>query len=292
MATKKKIVSKAAEVKSVETNNVVEKVAARKPADIIQEFSGLGIKVQAELSDISAKIADGRRQFDEVNQAIAARETRLADLFQIEAELLSLDEVKSQRLAAEEANDAYLAALEVERTREDNEYNYNLTRKRREDLDKYNDQVAAAKRSEEARRAELETDWDAREEAIASSEEELAALRTQVAGFPELVAKEVKKAEAILSNVLSKDHRHAIDLLAKDKQAADQIAAQVISSLKAELANAKSLADGLNLSLADARAEVKEIAAKALESAAGQQALAAMQSSLNSLNQGNGKGGR
>lgn len=282
MAAKKKgsaTPTKKSEIQAAETAVVVEKVSKLKSPGVVQAFTDLKLKVHAEIDKLSASVSEGIRTLEEVGSAIEAQQNRLQELYAIEKEALTLDEVRGLRLAEEARFEAYQADLEIRREREEEEYQYNLSRDRQAEIDAYDDTVRTrdrvdAEKAEKKARALAE-----REAAVAAQEAELASLRSLVEAHPVAIEAAVKKAEAILGNVLKRDYEHKTQIALKDFEAAHKVANQEIVALRDRLGSCQATIDSLNSALDRARAEVREIAAKAVESASGQQALAALQAS-------------
>lgn len=281
MGRPKKTVAKAVEVQAVETQAVVEKVKNVKAADVVASLSNLSVEVQKKIAGLTGDLSGALAKFDEVQAAIVASEARLQELFNVQAELLVLDEVVDQIQQGRLVYETERAERDAGRKRDEEEYSYSLNRMRKENTDKWNDEIAARKRSEDLRREQLERSWAEREAVLKGQEQEVASLRAQVANIPTDVDAAVKKAEAILSNVLKKHYETQAALLAKDAEGAAKLAEQTIQSLNATIMELDAQNDKLQAQLEAARGEVKEIAAKAVEAASGQQALSTLQNSLN-----------
>jgi hypothetical protein len=289
---KGKTVSKAVEVKNVEAVEAVKKVNVVKVPDVLKDFSDLKLNMTNAVSRLENDYTSRLTAYAEVNLAIEARQARLKELFSVEDELLAIDELKRRREELENEVEEYEASIQEERDREQTEYDYELQRTRKQATDLYNDQVAARNRSEKLREEELKRSWEAREQVLKDQENEVKVLRETVAGIDARVASEVKHAEAILTNVLKRNYEQESALAAKDAESARKILEAQNTSLTSELTNARSQVANLQSQLEAARAEVRDIAVKTVESASGQQALAAVQASLAQQNVPGGKNSR
>lgn len=278
MATKKtQKPSKTNEIAAVETAQVVEKVARLKRPDVLQSVSDLSIQVQDTLANLGVSLSGQLAQRDNLGVAIEASEARLKELFEVEQQLLDLDALKAERVESALAYQAELGARQEAYQQEDAEYQYLLKRARRDEADKYADRLANERKTEALQAAARKAELDDRESAVADAESEIEGLKEQVDGHEAAIKAAVGQAEAILKAVLTKDFNHKAEITAKDAESAAKLAGQEIASLRLQVASTQKLADDLNSQLADARAQVQEIASKAVEAGSGQQALAAIQ---------------
>jgi colicin import membrane protein len=126
----------------------------------------------------------------------------------------------------------------------------------------------------------LDKNWGQREEELKKREKELEDLRTQVASIPEQIRKAENAAAAVSGNSVKKEYETKIVLATKDAETAQKLAAQEVASLRAALEKAHAQLAELKTQLDQAHHDVKEISAKALESASGRSAMEALQKVL------------
>ncbi len=126
----------------------------------------------------------------------------------------------------------------------------------------------------------LEKNWTEREAEMKKREMEIEGLRAQVASHPEVVKKEVNAAVAVATNSVKKEYETKIVLAAKDTETAQKLAAQELAAMKLALDKATVQITDLRTQLEQAHRDVKEISAKALESASGRSAMEALQKVL------------
>jgi hypothetical protein len=226
-----------------------------------------------------------------IESAIELKQQSLKQLYAIEREAISLDELQAeiehQRKAWDEEQrekEREFKMRVAERTklwqREEEEYDYKLAQEHKKTTDTFTDQMAQAEKDNKGRQETLEKSWSERETELKKREVELADLRKQVENFPEVVKKEVNAAVAIATNSLKKEYETKIVLAAKDTETAQKLATQEINSLSQTIVKLQAQIDGLKEQLDQAHHDVKEISAKALDSASGRSAMEALQKVL------------
>jgi len=105
-------------------------------------------------------------------------------------------------------------------------------------------------------------------------------LKDQVAEFPKTLENQVSKERAAVASQLKRDYEHQIQLLTKDSEASKVLFDQKEKALVNQINEMKMQIQTLNEQLDSARTDSKEIAAQALQSAAGKQVVDALQKSM------------
>jgi hypothetical protein len=269
-------------VVSAENTGVLDIVKTLKAPNVVDELAKLQLKVQDQFSNITGSITNELARLNQVQTAITLQEQRLKELFQIESEAVSLDDLKAQREQWRSDWDAEQARLEQERERDDQEYQYELNRVRKAAEDKYNETVARTKRDETLRAEQLNTEWAKRETVLKLAEQELVDLRAQIVAMPETIRKEVSKAEAIRENSLNREHKHALEMLNQTHTSEKTVMKANIDSLNMTITHLREHVTGLDTQLAEARRDSKEVAQKALESASSRDLATNLQRALES----------
>ena len=174
--------------------------------------------VELAAEDVKSNIfsAEMNDKYTNLTKAIEIQEEKLKELYGIEQELLTLETVVNAsktlifQMRKEEKDfnadienkkqkkrDEYDAlqeslkqsykqsedALMEQHKRSEEEYKYNLSRKRKLEEDEYADKKAARDKADAEKKAEL----DARENAIKEQEEEIRAMREEIAGIQEKI---------------------------------------------------------------------------------------------------------
>jgi hypothetical protein len=225
---------------------------------------------------------------DTVNQAITLKEDRLKELYDIEKEAITIDDLRAQR--EEEAKEwskkkqekdaqwtEELAEREKFRKREHEEYVYATKQNQKRIKDEFDAEVARTKREEHIRQELLQREWNAREEEIAKQEDEITGLRNQVAGFDGRLKSEIGKAEAILGNTLKRQYEHDILIMKKDAENERKMNEAHAAMLQQTIGGLQDQIKDLQVQLTAARADARDVASQALQSASGRQVAEALQ---------------
>ena len=281
MATPRKTTNK-------KTDKVIEAVTDLKPQTVIEEIGALQSKLQNTLAGLSAQISTKIEQMNNVDEAITVKQTELQDLYSIETEAISLDEMRNQCLQEDidwqkKCDDRQLqwddeVAQRAKRwQREEEEHVYDMTQKKKRAVEEYNVEVTTRRRAEAIRQEDFDKNWTAREQAIASQEKEMADLKTQVTGFEDKLKAEVAKAEAIVGNRFKKEHEHELAMLKKDIDSERLLNSTKVSALDDTINNLQTQILDLQKQLTEARTDAKDVTSAALRSASGRQAMQALQ---------------
>lgn len=281
MATKKNVKKKTAEVSfdTVKTLNA---------NDVVNEIGTLQVGIQQQLANISAAITGKLEQLHNTENAIHAMEDRLNEIYNIEKEVLSLEEVKAMRAEEDEKFGKYVAARhqewmdeQMERNkkwqREEESHNYEVALQKKKFADEFNAEVAAHKRAEKVRTDELLNDWNKRESELKAHENEFVDLQNKVASFDDRLKAEVSKAEKIAADCVKRSYEHQMQLLQKDQESEQAISEAQIKSYGLTISQLQNQIADLNNQLIAARSDAKEVTSQALQSASGRQVADALQ---------------
>ena len=172
-------------------------------------------------------------------------------------------ERKNAELQAE--HDAHSKKLKVERTRENEEYQYNLTRTREKENNAWLDEKAAREselQKREARIAELLADAESKAEYIRSIEE-------KSANVPALIESERQSAVAAATELLEQEHGHQAALAEMESKNAVARLEDKAAFLEKQLTGSNKAVDILQGKLDKAYSEMRDLAAKTVESTGG-----------------------
>lgn len=271
-----------------QSEKVLESVAVLKPQTVIEEIGALQSSLQNTLAGLSAQISTKLEQMRNVEEAIVLKEGELKDLYGIEAEAISLEEMRAN-CEAEEVDwekksverQAQWDDDEEERAkrwqREEEEHTYDVAQRTKRAAEDFNIEVAARRRAESIRMEDLQKQWKTREDALLEQEKDVATLRTQVAGFDDRLKAELAKAEAIAVNRVKKEYEHEVVMLKKDIEAERMLNATKVSALDDTINGLQGQIADLQKQLADARQDSKDVTSAALRSASGHQTMQALQ---------------
>lgn len=273
---------------AIRETEVLEAVAGLSLDSVSTNLAAAQVEVQKSLADLSAKLVDRLGLLKKVEAAIQLKQEELKQLYEIEAKEIELDdlraEIERQRETWEEEQDRKRREFEEQRAerakqwaREEEEYEYERAQARRKKEDEFKQRMEDKEKENRNRQELLEKTWAEREAELKKRETELVELRQKVEQFPEVVKKEVNAQVAIATNSVKKEYETKATLAAKDLETFQKLAEAEKTALRQALEKANSEVVSLKTQLDQARADVKEISAKALESASGRDAMAAMQ---------------
>ena len=281
MATTKKTTKK-------QTDKIIESVSTLKPQTVIEEIGALQTTLQNTLAGLSAQISMKLEQMKNVEEAIVIKQDELNELYDVQAEAISIEEMRAQHEAEEEQWNkkmsdakAQMEDDEEERAkrwqREEEDHSYESSQRKKRSQEEYNVEIATRRRAEAIRQEDLEKQWKSREEALASQENDVLNLKSQVAGFDDKLKAEVAKAEAIAVNRVKKEYEHEVLILKKDIEAEKLLNATKVSALDDTINGLQLQISDLQKQLAESRSDAKEVTSAALQSASGRQAMEALQ---------------
>jgi hypothetical protein len=280
-----------------------KQAAAIRDTEVLQSVAGLSldavsgtiastqVEMQKSLTALSAKLVEQLQVLRNVEEAIALKRDELKQLYDIESAALNLDDLEAQTQARREAweeeqarKQREFAEMQSERNkqwvRSEEEYQYKLAQEHKKAEDTFAGRMAERDKANRDKQELLEKDWANREAELKKREKELDEFRAKVAEFPEVTKKEVNAAVAVATNSVKKEYETKIVLAAKDTETFQKLAAQETASLKETIAKASAQVADLKAQLEQAHRDVKEISAKALESASGRSAMEALQKVL------------
>jgi len=288
-----------------------KQATALKEAEVLASVEGLNldtvsgtladtqVEVQKSLAGLSAKLTEKLQLLENIQKAIDLKQDELKELYNIEAKVTELDEleaeIESRRKTWEEeqaAKKREFAEQQSERNkqwaRSEEEYQYRLAQEHKKHKDAFDALMGQSERDNRDRQEKLEKEWAEREGELKKRETELADLREKVANMSEVIKKEVNAAVAIATNSVKKEYETKMQLANKDSETAQKLADQTVASLQTSLAKQQAQVDDLKTQLEQAHRDVKEISAKALDSASGRATTDALQRIMEK-EQGSGK---
>ena len=272
--------AKAKKVEVIESADATAKEDIFNP-EIIKKYNDLteAIEIkQLELDELygietkaNAMAAMIKEKNEELKEAQAAKEA------EIEAELgekkdtlkAEIEALKQQKQEIIDSINAEAKARENEikltRSREEDEYTYNLKRSRKAENDKWEDEKAAREKILELRETaalEKETELNAKADHVKELEAKVEEIPTLIAAATEEGIKK-GRADADKSNAFE------VRALKKDAEYQKQLLEDKNERLTEDLANARAEKVELQQKLDDAYAQMRELAAKTVESTGG-----------------------
>jgi colicin import membrane protein len=257
------------------------------------------VEIQKVLADLSAKVLERLQDLENVENSIRLKKEEMKQLHEIEVLATTLDDleasIKEQRRAWEDeqaTKQRDFKEMQSERNkqwkREEEEYQYRISQEHLKQKDALTTLMGQQEKQNRDKQDQLEKTWAEREAELKKREQELAELREFKATNDERIKKEVNASVAIATNSLKKEYETKMVLAAKDAETDKRLAEQHITSLTQSLSKMQVQFDDLNAKLEQAQKDVKEISAKALESASGRSTTEALQRIMEK-EQGSGK---
>jgi hypothetical protein len=280
--------SKNRQAAAIKEKEILESVVDVTLDSVTSNITGTQLEVQKSLADLSAKLMEQVQVLRDVEEAIRLKKEELKQLHSIEVTATSLDDLEAQIAAQRRAWDEEQAAkkrefaeMQSERNktwaRQEEEYQYRTAQQHKKQEDEFQGLIEKREKENRERQEQLEKNWAEREGELKKREQELADLRGFKENSPEMIKKEVNAAVAVATNSVKKEYETKIILAAKDAETDKRLAEQTIASQLQSLAKMQGQLEDLNVKLEQAQKDVKEISAKALESASGRATTEALQ---------------
>ncbi|MBP6985222.1 MAG: hypothetical protein KBB83_01370 [Alphaproteobacteria bacterium] len=280
-----------------EARAMIDKVSNVSKDDLLTQLSHIKLKSIKQIDVLSEDLLAEYQKLNDVRQAISLEQTHLEELYQIKETAHTLaalirthqEKVEAFKIEEEQKKLAYEKAiaeqrqhwkeenerlekefaeskekLTLQRTRENEDYLYNLELKRRQESDVY----AQGKATLEKELIVLREELEAREKQVAQKEAEFASFKDQVITFPEQLEKAVAEAENAIKEKL--EAQFAYDIKLKEAEAASglKINEYTIKSLQGKIAEQDQMIKMLTQKADQASNQVQSIASKALETSA------------------------
>jgi colicin import membrane protein len=262
---------------------------------VVQRIASLGLDVSRSLTEVSEKLTAEVRLLATLREAVTIERRELERLHQIDVAATALDHQladHAERKAAfdremEEAQADWEAdtartdrerreqedTLKRQRQRETEDYEYRKAQERKKAQDKVDEEQRQQERRNTEKQETLERDWARRETALKEREARSDALESEIAGFPaKLTAATEAAAKAAREQSEARLERDRL-LLQKDAEADARMAELRVKTLEQSLATQAAHAATLERQLAEAKAQVQEIAVRAIDGASGARAL-------------------
>jgi PAS domain S-box-containing protein len=227
----------------------------------------LGTKIQ--LNGTSANIVNLRD--------ITERKQEKENAFDLQMEQKKGDfeaEMAQKRVQWKKEQDEYEAGkkerdaqMKKERTREEEEYAYDLQLTRKKDSDEYEAKKAGLEKELTDRKASYERELAEREQAVALSEKELEQMRAKVESFPKELERALMETEKTITERFEFKSRHEKELMAKEIEGERKLSQQTIEALEKKIEEQGEQVRQLTQRANEATLQVQNIAIKAIEGA-------------------------
>jgi hypothetical protein len=271
-------------------NETLEKVSGISSNNIEKSITELKSSLSNSLDELSRNLISEFKKLEEIRSAIAIEKKNLEDMYSLSATTDSLAAMilaqKVQKEQFQEEMSDKTAQWELEKSRqkiEEKEYNDELTKRRKreeeefqyalkitrkKDKDEYEASKAALEYEIKTKKAEFEQDVASREKALKEAESELAELRKNNEAFPVKLEKAVSDKETEITKTLKAQYGFDIKFLEKQNEAEIRLKDQMITSMQEKISELQTQIKEYSEKANRAEAGVKDIAFKAIESAA------------------------
>ena len=281
-----------------------DKAAAEDPVHRIQELKS---SIGRELTALAEKFEAETEKYGQLKNAIVEKQADLQRIYEVEtaasdlAALLEAQRLKKEDFEMDANNRRETFATEMAETsadwkkqkqsheqqmkeeelarkrtreREKEEYEYSLKREREQRKNKLEDEMAALKKEISTGRAEFEhqtavkqSEFDAREQAVAERETHVDELQRQVDGFPQEMEKQLAATVKSTTERLNAEHAANTALFKKEFEGERNVLSSKIEALDTLTNSQTRQIDALTQQQEKAYEKVQDIASKAVASA-------------------------
>ena len=286
--------------KDAEEKEIVKTALDNSVEHIVKRHADLKLEIVNSMDSLEEKLIKEYKKLTELQQAIEVQTKLLKELYQITAEAESLSalvlaqeekenafdlqmeqkkgdfeaEMAQKRAQWKKEQDEYEAAkkerdalLKKERTREEEEYDYNLQLTRKKDSDEYEAKKTVLEKELAERKASYERELAERERAVAIREKELEEMKLRVESFPKELERAVKETEKAITERFEFKSRHEKELIAKEIEGERKLSQQTIEALQRKIEEQGEQVRQLTQRANEATLQVQNIAIKAIEGA-------------------------
>jgi len=283
----------------IQETEVLNSVKGLNMDSVSKSITETQVEVQKVLADLSGRVMERLQELQTVEEAIKLKTLELKQLHDVEVAATTLDdlqtEIAEQRKSLEEETANWKRNFEEQksderkkRAREEDEYQYRISQEHRKQEDALHALLAKQEKDNKEKQEQLEKTWLERETELKKREQELLELRQFKEQAPEMIKKAVNAEVAIATNSVKKEYVTQAQLAAKDAETEKRLSEQTSQSQQQQIARLQGQIDDLKSQLETAQQNVKEISAKALESASGRATTDALQRIMEK-EQGSGK---
>jgi chromosome segregation ATPase len=279
-------------------------------AGVIAQLSSLSDRIGESAGSLQQKLTFEATNLEELLEESAGRVSRLQALHTIEFGEDCLDRIIATYREAREKHDAQLTdkqdafakdiaarrddwrkeqddhgrkvkerivELKKTRTRDNQEYKYELALRRgAEDDAVAQGQKAFDKQLADAREAK-EEQWAAREKEIAGLEAEFAELKEKKEAFPKALEKAIKAAESMGMSIARRKTKVDADLLAKESEGRERVFKLRVKSLEETLKKQNDELKSLSAQLESTSKRAEDLTVRAIEGASNASSFKAIQ---------------
>ncbi len=258
---------------------------------IVMELSSLRLSIGKHLAELEQHLTGEAAKLKVLKDAVAEQEARLGELHDIEAAAGKLEELRLTMAGEQASFETAVAETRIrwdkdkkeheialkerdalekkERAREEEDYQYQRKQRRQREKDAFEAEREERRRKLEEELASREADANAREEILATREQELADLHRRVEVFPSQLEEEVRAASK--SGVKATEERFKLErlLLEKDMEREREVMRLTVTGLQEKVKEQITRIKALESDLKESATRSQSVAARAIEGIAG-----------------------
>lgn len=273
---------------------------------VTQSLTKAGLDITKTLSGVRELFESEISALDTISEAIEAKKEELEELFDKETVASSLRDLvlKNEAYKADwEKNmngtrDTWLkeqadhrtqvserdAVLAKERKREEEDFEYNKSIRRRNEEEIWRSTIAQRQREQRETEEALEKTWKEREEVLKKAEAAIAENKNKLDNFDTIVSEAVQKDVQIITDKIKADFETQAKIKTLEFESEKKLLDHDNRVLKSLVADRDKEIQKLREALDKKDTEVKEVAVAAMEAQSGRAALAAVQEHAQSQN--------
>ncbi len=275
---------------------------------ILSNISGLKAEIGKVLTNLSDRLEQESGRYEALKKAIVEKDKELAEIYEIQkaasslSALIEAQNLKKEQFEADMAERKEALSSEIEetrlewlkekaqrtadvkeqdtadakkRTREKEEYDYNLQREQQTIKDAFEKEKAGLEEKKERlereialRREQSDREFAEREQSISLQEEELAELRTRVAAYPKELESTVAREVKLAVDKVQMEATFKLELLQKEFEGERNVLESKIASFESLVKDQAVRISSLSEQVEKSYVQVQAIAVKAVEGSA------------------------
>jgi len=281
---------------------------------VLEDAVKLKLNTARALDSVTEQLVTKTAQLKDVTEAIEIKSEELSTLHKIDLAATAIDiliqehaektdeftkEVAERRAAwAKEESDrreslrAQSQALDIERTREKNEYEYNKTQERKKKEDEFTQKDILQTRSLADRKAALEKEWAETSAQLETQRLALVQEKAVLVAEHEKIVSDLKRDNAIAINAAKRDAADQVKEIQASAAADKRLFDVETKNLRDQLSQRDAQLLSMATELAEARKSVQEISQKAIDGAAQKDAFQNFLATTREQNNGQAAGKR
>ena len=300
-------------IEEKKTKEAVQTAESLTADGVAKEINNLKIDIGKLLSRIADGLDGEVNKFAAIQQAIAAKEREIHELYEIEKAAATLaalieaqnarrtefdaemtrkkddlkeeiEETRSEWLKEKEEHEAAVkerdSAEKKRQTREKEEFDYAFKREQQLAKDRFEYENAKLDKDIKTKREQADRELKVREQAIAEREEELAELRKRAAAFPKELETSLSKAVKETSDRITSEAKSRDELLKKEFEGERNVLKTRVEALDKTVKEQTEYIAKMSQQLEAAYQKVQDIAVKTVEGASDAKSLANLQQFL------------